>query len=104
MNKEQSQEIANTIVKQLGGRRFMMMTGVKQFMLGSNGEVSFKLGRNKSKCNHVKIEYDYGRDLYNVVFGRIYNYEYKELERTDGCFFDMLEELFENYTGMYLRL
>ena len=103
MEKEQRKEIAQTIINQLGGRRFMLMTGVKQFIMEECG-VSFKIGRNGSKSNHVVVEYDYGRDLYNLVFGKIYNGTYKELERTDGIYFDMLEELFENYTGLYLRL
>lgn len=118
MEKEQRKEIAQTIISQLGGKRFMLMTGVKQFFMEECG-VSFKLGKNKSKARHVRIEYDYGRDLYNVVFGRekrtknkelsmpglpMWDYSYEELERTNGVYFDMLEEMFENYTGMYLRL
>lgn len=104
MEKEQRQEIAQTIVNQLGGRKFMVMTGVKSFGFDETGGVSFKIGRNGSKCNHVAIEYDYGRDLYNVVFGRIHGGKYRELERTNGCYFDMLVPMFEEYTGLATKL
>ena len=104
MEVSQRKEIAQTIVNQLGGRRFMLMTGTKSFAFDSTGGVSFKICRNKSKCNHVVIEYDYSKDLYNVVFGRIHGTKYSELKRTNGCYFDMLVEMFEDYTGLYTTL
>lgn len=36
-----NQEIAETILRQLGGRRFAMMTGAKDFIITKN-ELSFK--------------------------------------------------------------
>ena len=46
-----------TILKQLGGNRFIAMTGAKHFGVGPNG-MSFKIGRNSKRVNHVTIDYD----------------------------------------------
>ena len=118
-DKHTDMTVAKTILEQLGGNKFMAMTGVKKFSMDETGGISFKLGRNGSKCNHVSIEYDYGKDLYNVVFGKngktknkelssegftFWDYNYKELERTNGCYFDMLVPMFERYTGLATKL
>jgi hypothetical protein len=106
--------IAETILKQLGGNRFIVMTGAKNFYTNGN-DLCFKIGRNKTKANAVRIEYDYGMDLYKMEF--IYatndrlgkNYEFikgqkKILKTYNDVYFDMLEELFTEYTGLYTRL
>ena len=58
--------IANTILNQLGGNRFVAMTGAKNFVALENG-IRFKIGRNKSKANTVKITVN-GLDLYDIEF------------------------------------
>lgn len=50
----QNQEIANTILQQLGGRQFIMMTGAKQLVAIENG-LRFRIGRNGSEANMVRI-------------------------------------------------
>ena len=46
MDKRQGGET----LKQLGGRRFMAMTGAKNFAVGPKG-MSFKIGRNSKNVN-----------------------------------------------------
>ena len=106
--------IAETILQQLGGNRFVAMTGAKSFYTNGN-DLCFRFGRNKTKANAVRIEYDYGMDLYKMEF--IYqtndrlgkNYEFikgqkKVLKTYNDVYCDMLEELFSEYTGLYTRL
>ena len=104
MTKEERQGIANTIVRQIGGRRFMAMTGVKKFIMNSQGGIEFKIGRNKSKANHVMINYNFGKDLYDVSFGKIRAGKYTTLETIEEVYCDMLEDIFEDFTGLYTRL
>ena len=60
-------QVATTILQQLGGKRFIFMTGIKDFF--TNGDdLCMKLGRNASKANQLQIKYDYGTDLYIMRF------------------------------------
>lgn len=67
----QNQEIANTILQQLGGRQFIMMTGAKQLAAIENG-LRFRIGRNGSKANMVRIILR-GDDTYLMQFIKIGN-------------------------------
>ena len=94
-------EIANTILKQMGGTgRLNAMTGAKDFVAIDNG-VQFKIGRNSKSINTIVIRLN-GRDLYDVEFGRVRKYEYKVVNKYDDVYNDMLKDLFEENTGMYL--
>jgi len=99
--------VANTILEQLGGRRFSAMTGAKDF-IGSDTGLSFKIGRNASQANGVRIEYDAGRDLYNIQFLRAaktkQGFQLKEIKKVDGIYFDQLTEIFTSITGLYTHL
>ena len=62
--------VANTIVAQLGGGRFIAMTGAKTFVGGPNF-LQFKLPRcGRDRINSVRIELN-SLDLYDVIFHRI---------------------------------
>jgi hypothetical protein len=101
-----SEGIAETIVNQIGQRALYMM-GAKQLMKGkgSGGEyIQFKIGRNPKNVNMVKVEYDHGRDLYNLYF---YNYRgttLKLLSSEKGVYVDMLHKILKNHTGMEMSL
>lgn len=125
-------EVAKTIFQQLGGRRFTIMTGAKDFYAIDNG-LQFKLGRNGSSANLVKIILR-GDDTYTMQFWRTGNFnpfkvtekymkmgltpdEIKEkveqarerampkiLKEYNGLFFDQLQEFFTEYTKLYTRL
>lgn len=103
--------VANTIVEQLGGRKFIAMTGARNFV-GSEPGVSFRLpgggGFCKNGINHINIELD-PSDTYTVTFSR------KRFHR-DGnttttfhsichdIYFDSLQELFTRETGLAVSL
>ena len=57
--------IANTILQQLGGHGFTVMTGSRNYINLGNG-LQMSLARNKTSANRLDIIYDAGADLYNV--------------------------------------
>ena len=108
-------EIATTILQQLGGKRFIVMTGAKDFTTIDNG-LRFKIGRNGSKANMVEITLN-GSDLYDMTFikyrpfsvkvdhkkGEVKTIEEKveTIKEFKDVFFDQLQELFTEVTGLY---
>lgn len=98
--------IAKTILEQIGGRRFAAMTGSKDFIDMGNG-LRMSLARNKTSANRLDIIYDAGTDLYNMRFFRktfskkTFESKAMDVEVHEGIFFDMLEEVFTQVTGLY---
>ena len=99
MDKRQGAEA----LQQLGGNRFIAMTGAKHFGVGPNG-MSFKIGRNSKRVNHVTIDYDRGRDLYNMKFDWVTIKGIKNKKTLKGIYADQLQDMFTRYTGMYTSL
>ncbi|AKF13659.1 putative YahA protein [Sinorhizobium phage phiN3] len=94
--------VANTILAQLGGGRFKVMTGAKNFV-GAADYLMFQIPTSK-KINKVKITLT-PDDLYTVEF---LNINMKKLAVTtikkfEGVFCDMLEDIFTEATGLYTR-
>lgn len=96
-------QIAQTILDQLGGNKFIAMTGAKNFAAGDD-HLSFKIGRNCKKVTHVIIQYDADHDLYNMKFLKIRGIKTTVINIVEGIYCDMLQELFTENTGMYTRL
>ena len=63
-----NQEIAQTILTQLGGHKFAVMTGAKNFVAIDNG-IRFSIGKNGSRANLVKVVLDWD-DTYTMSFIR----------------------------------
>ena len=99
-------EIAQEILRQLGGNKFVAMTGAKNLAAGHN-YLSMKIGRNKSACNRVTITLN-SMDLYDMSFSRVCFGKRGMKETTvkeyDGLYNDMLPSTFTLHTGMYTRL
>lgn len=109
-------EIASTILQQIGGGRFVVMTGSKD-MIAIDGGLRMSLARNASKANRLEITLT-GMDTYNMKFYRFTPWrfstrggkftEYPEkittVKEYNGVYCDQLQELFTNVTGMYTRL
>jgi len=98
--------VAQTILAQLGGRRFIAMTGAKNFSSDDNS-LTFclpgKPGYVKEGINVVKIELT-PADEYDMTFSRFYNYQLKEKHKLEGIYCDQLQELFTEYTGLATHL
>lgn len=94
--------VANTILQQLGGRMFTMMTGAKNFT-GTENSLTFRIGQNCHKINGVRITLT-PADTYTVEFLRIRKFEVKTASKHEDIYFDQLRELFTAQTGMYTSL
>lgn len=111
-----------TIAEQLGGNKFLAMTGSKFLYHGQddNGYVYLvvKLARNQSRSQYLKIQYN-SMDLYNLEFFRIkrtqnpeykaigikiYDEEHISLKTFEDVYGEDLQDIFTSVTGMYTRL
>ena len=101
--------IAQTILMQLGGRRFVAFTGSKQLTDMGNG-LRMNLARNKTSANRLDIIYDGGTDLYNLRFYRktfskkTFEVKVKDIAKYEGIYFDQLQSLFTEVTGLRTHL
>ena len=99
-------DVAETILAQLGGQRFIAMTGAREF-LGDAKVLQFKLPRGaKDGCNAVRIELD-ASDTYTVTFykvGRAPTYKLTTLASVEHVYSDSLRRVFESHTGLYTSL
>lgn len=96
-------KVAQTILEQLGGNKFVVMTGCKNFLAVENG-INMKLTRNKCKAQWLRITLN-GKDLYDMKF---YSAD-KELNKTtkvefNDVYCDQLQSLFTQATGLYTSL
>ena len=95
-------EIANEILKQLGGRnKLTMMIGMKDAFAIENGLV-FKFKMSKI-ANYVSIVLN-GNDLYDVTFKKLRGFNSKDVEILEDVYCDDLKSIFENTTKLYLSL
>jgi hypothetical protein len=95
-------EVARTILEQLGGNRFVAMTGAKNLVGGANS-LSFRIGRNAHSINGVRITL-LPSDTYKMEFLRIRKLEVKVVKEYEQVYFDQLQELFTEATGLYTHL
>ena len=61
--------VAKTILSQLGGNKFAVMTGAKNF-IDTGGGLSMRIGRNKTSSNYLKVTLN-SMDLYDMKFSRV---------------------------------
>jgi MoaA/NifB/PqqE/SkfB family radical SAM enzyme len=96
--------VANTILEQLGGRRFRAMTGAKDFM-GGERSLSFKLPARFAKdgINAVQVTLD-ASDTYSVGFFRVRGTAIKLVAKMDDVYADALAGVFTKVTGLDTRL
>ena len=95
-------DIARTILDQLGGGRFVAMTGAKTLAATGKG-LQFRLPSRK--INLVSIDLNY-LDLYDMKFQKI-NWKTgvsKIVSEHNGIYFDQLVPIFEKETGLYTSL
>ena len=98
-----SMSVAKEILETLGGNKFRVMTGAKNFMGFSNGLV-MKIGRNSSNSNYLKITLN-SMDLYDMKFAKLTRMgELKSVKEYDNVYNDSMVEVFEKDTGMYTKL
>lgn len=106
--------VAHTILEQLGGRQFLALTGCKN-LVGGDRSLSMRLSKNKSKANRMTVTLE-PDDTYTVEFVHETmprldkaTFEYVDGKREvkllrEGVYCDMLQDLFEEATGLYVTL
>lgn len=107
-------KVAEEILHQLGGSRFIVMTGAKEFV-ADDYSLRMRLPKNMSKANvlTIKLEAD---DTYTMIFrrvtnGRLNKKTYNWIEGKDEVireihtvYCDTLQSFFTEVTGLYTRL
>lgn len=96
--------VATTILQQLGGARFMAMTGCRNPVGGENF-LQLNLRRNNTKATYLKVTLN-AMDLYDLEFFKLnpktFDIEVKATH--EGVYFDMLPAVFTQATGLYTSL
>lgn len=106
--------VAGGILTQLGGKKFLLMTGCKD-LLGDEKSLRMRLAKNKSRANYLEITLG-GDDLYTMRFFYYREARYKvlpelkkvqeipEVKRVEGVYCDMLCPIFTEVTGLETRM
>ena len=104
MNTSTSLQVAKTILEQLGGRRFIAMTGAKNF-LGSERSLSFRLPSYfaRNGINAIRITLA-ANDTYTVEFSKIRGTKFTAVSTHEGIYWDGLAALFTAETGLFTTL
>lgn len=92
--------VAQTILAQLGGRRFITMTGARNF-IGYRDSLVFQLPQNAKSIFKVVIRLT-PMDVYTLEFWKRNTTE--PFDVVNGVYDDMLEDIFTTHTGLYTRL
>ena len=97
------QEVANTILFQMGGRgKISAMTGAEFSISSSDLGVSFRF-KMFTKANHCKITLNWD-DTYTMTFTKIKKFDFVTVKEISGLYHDMLKHTFEEFTGLRLSL
>ena len=102
-DKHTDMTVAKTILEQLGGNKFRMMTGAKHFGARDNS-LSMRIGRNSSNSNYLKITLN-SMDLYDMKFCKLTRkFEEKSVTEYKNVYNDLMRGTFTAHTGMYTSL
>lgn len=93
---------AQETLRQLGGQRFIRMTGAHSFAKG-NDSISFRIPRAKDGINAVKITLN-SKDLYDMEFFMIRTPKIFPKGRITDIYNDQLQMVFTEKTGLYTTL
>lgn len=106
--------VANKILEQLGGDKFLAMTGAHH-LLSDGNTLRMQLPKNKSKANRLCITLE-ADDTYTMNFtkftaGRLNKKTFPwtddkkvDVKEFKGVYCDMLQDIFTSVTGMYTSL
>ena len=101
---EEKMEIANTILAQLGGGKFKVMTGAKHIFAIESG-LSFKIPGTYTKhhINFVQILLE-PSDTYRMKFYKVRGREVRLMAEHSMIYDDMLQRIFTAETGLDTHL
>ena len=94
----------NQTLQQLGGNRFIAMTGAKNLAVDkSKNELHMKIMRNAKGISHVRIRLT-SMDLYDMEFLQVRAGKIKIKSKEKGVYGDQLAKMFKKNTGLNVRL
>jgi hypothetical protein len=106
--------IAETILDQLGGNKFVVATGSKNLVADKN-RLIMTLSRNKSKANRLEISLN-GLDTYDMRFFKFTPFKFdantmtmreeklEDVKILKNIYCDQLQEIFTHITGLITKL
>jgi hypothetical protein len=95
--------IAKTILQQLGGSRFIAMTGSKNFVADEN-KLNMKLSRNIAKAQYLTITLN-SMDTYDLKFTSVdKNFNLIIRAERKNVYCDELQQVFTQITGLNTHL
>lgn len=105
---------ADIILEQLGGNKFLVMTGAHHLLADGN-TLRMQLPKNESKANRlwITLEADdtYTMDFFKFTAGRLNKKTFSwtddkrvDVKKIKGVYCDMLQDIFTSVTGMYTYL
>lgn len=118
MKKQTDLTVANEILRQLGGRQFIAMTGVKN-LVGEENSLTMTLPTNQAKAKWLEIKltaddtytFTYYRmkrtldkEFFELTGQKFYKERLETIKTVEGLYFDMIVEEFERTTGFYTKL
>lgn len=117
MTTNNNLQVANEILRQMGGNKFIAMTGSKNFIASEN-TLSMHLTHNKARAKYLKITLE-ANDTYTMVFSTMkkeFDPAFKAaginfktdvhviLKTIENVYFDQLQPIFTSVTGLYTSL
>jgi len=109
LTNEDKKQIAVTILQQIGGNKFLAITGSKVQYFGTDKDTGnvylmLKLRRNKARAQYLKITLD-ASDTYRMKFFSVDD-ELNHIVKweRDTIYDDGLAPVFEEVTGLYTSL
>lgn len=98
MNATMTQNVAETIISQLGGRRFQVMTGAKDF-------VSSRFGVVFSICGGRKVRVLLAdNDTYSMEVFRLRGVNLRQIASASDVYCENLGDVFTSLTGLETSL
>lgn len=96
--------VSKTILEQLGGNRFIAMTGAKEFV-GDEDRLIFRVPATmvRGRGSHVEVVLN-AVDLYDVRLIRIRQLEPKIIDARENIFASDLQKVFTEMTGLDTRM
>ena len=95
-----SKEVAEKILEQLGGNRFIVMTGARGFLADGNA-LRFRLPSNFAShgINAASVTLN-AADTYDLVFSKVRGSSVTKVAAVMHVYADQLREVFRSETGL----
>jgi hypothetical protein len=95
---------AEDVLRQLGGRKFIVMTGSTGFIRDDKErQITFKIPKAKKGINYIRIKLT-AMDLYDMEFISVRGGNVKVIGHETGVYNDQLQSIFTKYTGLNTSL